>query len=382
MPHLKRLIKHVQHNYCCELLALAARDRVETTPKNQAMLVDTIKQLSKRDRQAYYDLARRIDQMTDDMGQELMARLVRNKSTFDSQYGPYNQAAWLFLHEPAMFEQAENERFADIARYGSRWDSFKVLTEVNQSPDLQTLKRELVRYFGYSDEVLVELFERQRVCIDGSVEELQQVMVYREGVPSLLKEVSPEQDSLQESFVKPAREYAFLWNAEKSELEVISRKKNEREQLACLFTSYALGILLTPEKIKKRALTLNALKEKPLLPFSRDEGIEKVSVTFLKLESQDKDGSFAIRSPSRKGLEKDVYQVVRENNKEVLLVDQELTVVEASIAVQYRQRPGERRARGMTIELKHPCSSNLHDLTEMERHLSWNKLKEWGLTHD
>ncbi|MGI9282431.1 MAG: hypothetical protein ACR2PX_22770 [Endozoicomonas sp.] len=388
MPHLKRVLKYVRDDYCRELLKLTGVTRAQRIIAHEPELSTTINlmeivaALDRRQRQAYSDLLRRIDQMTDEVGQELLARLVKNRAEYIDQGGPYNQAAWVLLHEQSIFEQAESERFADEARLTAKWDSFKVLSSVNQLPDLKGLNEYLTQHFGGDDEVLVELFERERPCIDGTTETLQQVMVYREGLPSLLKEVSKEKKALRETMVRPAREYAFLWNPKKGELEVVTRKKQEREQLAQLFTSKGLGIEQAPEKLERRQLTLNVLKSKPALPFTREEGIEQVSVSYLKFKSTRTHAFYTAQSPARKAHEKDVYQVMKEDELEFFLQCDHYSVAEASIAVKFRKKEGQSRANSTTIILKDPCTSNLQDLTERERYLSWNKLKEWGLTHD
>ncbi len=385
MPHVKRVLKYVRDDYCRELLQLTGVTRAQRIIAQEPEISTTVnlyEKLDKRQRQDFKDLARRIDQMTDEVGQEFLARLVKNRAEYQAQGDPYNQAAWVLLHEQSIFAQAESERFADEARLTAKWDSFRVLSNVNQLPDLEGLKEYLTQHFGGDDEVLVELFERERPSIDGTTESLQQVMVYREGVPSLLKEVSKEKKALRETMVRPAREYAFLWNPKKGELEVVTRKKQEREQLAQLFTSKGLGIELAPEKLERRQLTLNILKSNPVLPFTREEGIEQVSVSYLKFKSTRSSGAYTAQSPARKAHEKDVYQVMKEDEVEHFLNCDHYSIAEASIAVKFRKREGQSRGNSTTIILKDPCTSNLQDLTERERYLSWNKLKEWGLTHD
>ncbi|WP_252177223.1 hypothetical protein [Endozoicomonas sp. 4G] len=388
MPYLKRALKHVRDDYCRELLkrtGVTKAQRViayEPELSTTFDLMDAIGALDKRQRQAYRDLLRRIDQMADEVGQEFLARLVMNKSEYLAQNNPHTRAAWVLLHEQSIFEQAESERFADEARLTAKWDSFKVLSTVSQLPDLEELKEYLSQHFGGDDEVLVDLFERERPSIDGKIETLQQVMVYWEGLPSLLKEVSKKKKALRETMIRPAREYAFLWNPKKCELEVVTRKKQEREQLAQLFTSKALGVEEAPEKLKRRQLTLDVLKSKPVLPFNRQEGIKQVSVSYLKFKSTRSDAVYTAQSPAYKAHEKDVYQIMKEDETEHFLNCDQYSVVEASIAVKFRKRDGQNRANSTTITLKDPCTSNLQDLTERERYLSWNKLKEWGLTHD
>ena len=388
MPHLKRVLKYVRDDYCRELLKLTGVTRAqriiaqEPEISTTVNLKDAYANLDKRQRQTFNDLTRRIDQMTDEVGQEFLARLVKNRAEYIAQGDPYNQAAWVLLHEQSIFEQAESERFADEARLTAKWDSFKVLSSVDQMPDLDGLKEYLTQHFGGDDEVLVELFQRERPSIDGTIETLQQVMVYREGVPSLLKEVSKEKKTLRETMVRPAREYAFLWNSKKRELEVVTRRKQEREQLAQLFASKGLGVEQAPEKLERRGLSLDELKSQPALPFTRNEGIEQVSVSYLKFKSTRTRATYTVQSPARKAHEKDVYQVMEEDQQESYLQGSRYEVIEASIAVKFRKKEGQGRANSTTIILKAPCTSNLQDLTERERYLSWNKLKEWGLTHD
>ncbi|WP_257287946.1 hypothetical protein [Endozoicomonas sp. SESOKO2] len=388
MPYVKRVLKYVRDDYCRKLLQLTGVTKAqriiaqEPEISTTVNLVDTYANLDKRHRKTFEDLTRRIDQMTDEVGQEFLARLVKNKAEYTAQGDPYNKAAWALLHEQTLFEQAENERFADEARLTAKWDSFKVLSTVSQLPDLEGLKDYLTQHFGGDDEVLVDLFQRERPGIDGKIETLQQVMVYREGLPSLLKEVSKKKKALRETMIRPAREYAFLWNPKKGELEVVTRKKQEREQLAQLFTSKALGVKEAPQKLERRQLTLDVLKSNPVLPFNRQEGIEQVSVSYLKFKSTRSDAVYTAQSPAYKAHEKDVYQVMKEDETELFLNCDQYSVVEASIAVKFRKREGQNRANSTTITLKDPCTSNLQDLTERERYLSWNKLKEWGLTHD
>lgn len=312
MPHLKRVLKYVQDDYCRELLKRTGIKDVQRIialePKTRHTI--DLSDLTKRQKQDITDLTRRVDQMADEAGQELLSRLVKNQACYNSLDNPYTQAAWALLHEQPVFEQAENERFADEARLTAKWDSFRVLASVDQTPDIDRLQEYLTQHFGGEDAVLVELFDRERPRAGGGTEVIQQVMVYREGVPSLLKEVAKEQKALRESLIKPAREYAFLWNPKKQELEVVTRKKQEREQLAQLFTRRGLGIHKVPEKLVRRQLTLDILKTNPPLPFTREEGIEQVSVANLKFRSNRSHALYSAQSPARKAHEKDAYHSI------------------------------------------------------------------------
>ncbi|WP_419535648.1 hypothetical protein [Endozoicomonas sp.] len=384
MPHVKRVLKYVKDDYCRELLKRTgiteATQIIAREPTISTRIV--LDGMDKREQQPYHEQLKRIDRMSDEVGQELLSRLVRNQATYRAHNNPYNQAAWVLLHEQATFEQAESERFADEARLSAKWDHFRLLASVDQVPDLDGLREYLVQHFGGEDIVLVELFERERPCIDGTTETLQQVMVYREGVPSLLKEVSKEKRALRETMVKPAREYAFLWNPEKGELEVVTRRKQEREALAALFASKGLGVEQAPEKLQPRSLNLSALFSETPLAFNRQEGIEKVSVALLRFKSNTTNATYVVQSPPRKAHEKDAYQVMREDGVDCFLVGEQYSITEASIAVKFLPKNGQRRGRCITINLKSPYSSNLQELTEQERYLSWNKLREWGLTND
>ncbi|WP_175404664.1 hypothetical protein, partial [Endozoicomonas atrinae] len=207
MPHTQRILNHVDEDLCLQLIAhtcirkpvhIVSHEYPTTT---RIDLEEQVRAFDKKQKRIFDDIAQRIDLMRDDVGQELLGKLVEDQFALQRQNGPFNQAAWAFLNEPAAFEQAENERFADTARYTNRWDSFRVLAPIDQVPDIDGLREHLVTHFGGKDKVLVELFERHRPCIDGTLEHLMQVMVYREGLPSLLKEVSEDKPVLKETMV-------------------------------------------------------------------------------------------------------------------------------------------------------------------------------------
>jgi len=127
--------------------------------------------------------AERVCNLADEAGNTALLSVVQDQATFESLEVGYACSLWVFLNEPGSFRKAEEVRYTDHRRHGRAWDGF-VLTEnceVSTEPAALAAFTAAIRVRFRTDNVQVDVFERQRIGHDDDMTKLIQVAIYREG---------------------------------------------------------------------------------------------------------------------------------------------------------------------------------------------------------
>ena len=127
--------------------------------------------------------AERVTSLVDEAGQAALYSVAQNPDQLDALQNSHERSLWMFLHNPVGFRHAEEVRFTDERRRGRMWDGFI------GEPNL-TLRRDHVAVDAFkiairerfqSNNVHIDIFDRQRPTFEGAECALVQVTVYREG---------------------------------------------------------------------------------------------------------------------------------------------------------------------------------------------------------
>ena len=248
----------------------------------------------------------------DDLGQDILMAQVNDKISLKALDNPYDRAAWVFRNDPEAFKRAEHYYFHDAHRNSRMWEGYRLQTpcDLDKTKLHGSFHDQLKTYFGNTDELLLEVYDRELVDDDCS-HTLYQVMIYREGLPSLVNELG--QKALNARIIKPVRESALTWDPKTGEMEVVSRNREDRKKVAQLFASEVVGDSSDPDAIPLKQYDLEKLRSRPVFDSDITDGIASVAVTQLTLKSRRTRAFFSVKSPSRKGHDIDVYEALTQD---------------------------------------------------------------------
>ena len=319
----------------------------------------------------------------DDLGQDILLSLVKDKTTLKALDNPYDRAAWAFRHEPEAFKQAEHFYFHDRNRKSRMWEGYQLTTATvfEEHKLYGRFHDQLKSYFGNSDELLVECYERDEE-VEGQKRSFYQVMLYREGLPSIVNELGKK--VLQSRIIKPVRESALTWCPDTGEVEVVSQKQEDRKKVAQLFATEVVGHTGDPDRVPLKQYCLDPLYQRPAFDVDIQDGIHSVAVTRLTFRSTLNDGVLSLGSPSRKGHEVDVYEMLQEHDLMHFLARADLKICAARFSVKYRPvgLASTATARTLTFDISLPNRCNLKDRKHIEQVLNNRLLARWGLLQE
>ena len=173
----------------------------------------------------------------DDLGQEILLSVVSNKISLRALDNPYDRAVRVFRNDPQAFQTAEHYYFLDANRNTRMWDGFLLEKPgpLNESKLQGAFQEKLKAWFGHTDDLLIEVYHRPHDDPADSDYFIQQVMIYREGLPSIVNEM--HQQSLQTKVIKPVRESALVWDQMTGSLRSSPAEKTTgKKWLSCLLS--------------------------------------------------------------------------------------------------------------------------------------------------
>ncbi len=225
------------------------------------------------------------------------------------------------------------------------------------------------------------MYERPHEAPSGKVYTVYQVVIYREGMPSLVSEVDRKvgQNDLQSKIVKPARETTMVWDGVLRQLEIISNRKQDRDTVAQLFAEYVLACNDLPLVIPPRAYDLDVLRTLPRPSFACEpkDAISQVMVKGLVLRSRASGGIYRINVPGRGYQTKDIYELLAEDKRQDYLDGSLYEITGARISVRY-MKISEDRTRTRIVEITLPRGCNLKATSGIDKRLH-RLLDKWGL---
>ena len=387
MAALAKVIRYTSRQHCTGLFESVS---VQCPPHwadpvvEPKTIIQEAKALQPGDLEKIRAVSERIQRLCDDdLGQDILLSQVKDKSALKALSNPYDRAAWVFRNEPEAFRQVEHFYFHDRNRKSRMWEGYQLTTvaEFQEHKLYGTFHDQLKAYFGNTDELLVECYERNE-NVDGQRKSFYQIMIYREGLPSIVNELGEQ--TLKSHIIKPVRETALTWSPDTGGVEVVSQKQSDRKKVAELFATEVIGHSNDPDRLPLKQYCLDALYQRPVFDVDIQDGIDSVAVTRLTFRSRVSGGLLSVSSPSRKGHEVDVYKILQDDNLKHLLSSENLEICAARFSVKYRPfgLASKIMNRTLSFDISLPNRCNLKDRKHIEQVLNNRLLVRWGLLQE
>ena len=228
--------------------------------------------------------AERVTKMADEAGQNALFGVIADRATLDALGNAHDRALWMFLNDPAGFLHAEEARFTDERRRGRMWDGF--IGEPNgvlsrDAGAVEAFETAIRKRFA-SNNVHVDIFDRQRPTFAGEDCELVQIVVYREGLPD--DDLAfDEYGKLIRRPRRPVFEAAMTYEPETGVIEVVANDRESREDMVRFLARDLLGIEFQQERLPFRQYDLSVLLRPFDFPTDPSDGVAGVEVRLLRL---------------------------------------------------------------------------------------------------
>jgi len=326
--------------------------------------------------------AERVTKMADEAGQNALFGVVGDRTTLDDLGNAHDRALWMFLNDPTGFLHAEEARFTDERRRGRMWDGF--IGEPNgvlsrNAGAVAAFEAAIQKRFA-SNNVDIDIFDRQRPTFAGEDCELVQIVVYREGLPD--DDLAfDEHGKLIRRPRRPVFEAAMTYEHETGVIEVVANDRESREDMVRFLTRDLLGIEFRQERLPFRQYDLSVLQRPFDFPTDPSDGVAGVEVRLLRLMPIDSVGERVTLECLRKA-DRSIWDMAHDRfgGADPLLGGWVAT--QAKLAIRFHPTGGSRRVRTLPLTITMPHGCNLKDQTEREQLIGEKYLRRWGIVRD
>jgi hypothetical protein len=288
----------------------------------------------------------------------------------------------MFLNDPVGFLRAEEVRFTDERRRGRMWDGF--IGEPNgvlsrDAGAVEAFETAIRKRFA-SNNVHVDIFDRQRPTFAGEDCDLVQIVVYREGLPD--DDLAfDEHGKLIRRPRRPVFEAAMTYEPETGVIEVVANDRESREDMVRFLARDLLGIEFHQERLPFRHYDLSVLLKPHDFPTDPEDGIAAVEVKLLRLMPIDSVGERVTLECLRKA-DRSIWDMARERFGDADPLQGEWVATQAKLAIRFQPTSGSRRGRTLPLTITMPHGCNLKDQTEREQLIGERYLRRWGILRD
>jgi hypothetical protein len=341
-------------------------------------LLQAVDTMDRDERELLRHNAERINEMTDEEGQNALLSVVTDQNAFNARENAHDRAMWVFINNPTAFRHAEETRYANHNRLGRMWDGFVGPKNQNIASDplnMEMFRARLADIFGKDTKMKIEAYRREVIDEEDSVALIDQIVVYKEGLPDSYQEL--EKDELVVKIRRPVYELIICYEPENGVIEVIAQGKEQRESIARLFSEVLLGVEIEGARIPLRQYDISSLSKQRNFPTDPEDGIESVKVVSVKLKPTNGAGSLIIDIPSKHSAS--IHQQSQEWFQQNDPFKNGFIIHMAKIVVQFYPLPGERRGKAMPLKITMPNRCDLKSRTERERMIGEKYLQRWGL---
>lgn len=325
--------------------------------------------------------AERVTSMVDEAGQAALYSVAQNPDQLDTLQNSHERSLWMFLRDPVGFRHAEEVRFTDERRRGRMWDGFI------GEPNL-ILRRDQVAVDAFkiairerfqSNNVHIDIFDRQRPTFDGAECALVQVTVYREGRLDTRPEFINGQ--LDRRPWRPVFEAAVTYECATGVIEVVANDRESREDLVRLFARDLLATEFHQQRLPLRQFDLRILQHPFGFPTEPGDGIEFVRVNSLRLMPVDTVGERVTLECMRQATQT-IWQMAHERFGANSPLAGGWVVTQAKLTIRFHPDAGSRRGRTLPLTITMPHGCDLKDRTERECMIGEKYLRRWGIVRN
>lgn len=326
--------------------------------------------------------AERVNALADDAGQAALLSVADDRAKLDELANGHDRALWMFLNEPTRFRHAEEVRYTDERRRGRSWDGFIGTPYLNLRQDeasLDAFKAALRERFG-CNHIHVDIFERFRPTFDGEDCELVQIAIYREGLPD--DQLAFDADgALIRRAHRPVFEAAMTYEPATGVIEVVSKDRESREEMARFMARDLLGTEFQSEKVPLRTYDLAMLLQPFSFPTDAEDGVGSVEVKQLRLMPLGDPGERVTLECLRKA-DRTIWNMATEHFGSHSPLNGGWVVTQARLTIKFHPKGDARRGRTLPLTITMPHGCNLKEQTEAEQLIGEKYLRRWGILRD
>jgi hypothetical protein len=326
-------------------------------------------------------VAERVTGMADEAGETAIYSVARDPGFLDTLSNRYARALWMFINDATGFRHAEEVRYTDEKRHRRIWDGFVGEPNLEVRRDTGSIEtfKAAIRDRFQSNNVHIDLFDRQRAIYGESDCELVQAAVYREGRPDDVLEFVDGALDLRPR--RPVFEAAITYEAATGVIEVVANDRDSREDMVRMFARDLLASEFRQERLPFRHFSLEPLLQPFTFPTDIEDGIESVRVSYLRLMPIDTVGE-------RVGLEcmRQATRTIWDMATERFGASNPLlggwVITQAKFTIRFHPEPGTTRGKTLPLTITMPHGCDLKGRTERERMIGDKYLRRWGILRD
>ena len=361
---------------------VAPRDKVNCSGPRKDILAHVTRLIDEADEQSRHKClneADRISAMADEAGQAALYEFCEHTDLLENLKNGYARAAWMHTHEAASFQRAEEARFTDEHRRGRQWEGFvgqPGLALSSTADAIERFKTGIRECLG-SQNVHVDIFDRQRISFSGTKYSIVQVTVYREGRTDEFLEFS-DSGKLGRKARKLVYEAALTYESDSGVIEVVAGDRESREELVSLFAEEILGMGPKAQRLPFRQFNLDILLRPYDFPTDPGDGIESVRATLLRLMPLDSAGERVTLESSRIA-GRTIWDMATDRFGTNDPLGAGWLITKAKLVIRFHPDPGARRGKTLPLTVTMPHGCDLKERTERERLVGEKYLQRWLL---
>jgi hypothetical protein len=324
----------------------------------------------------------RISDMSDDAGQAALLGFAVDHRHLAGLPGGHARSAWIFINEPALFRRGEEARYSDERRRGRHWSGYEGEPQLALRRSQEALEgfKAAIRDHYKSQNVHVDLFERQKTTFKKETFLIIQATIYRDGFPDDVPEFV-DGGQLAWRPRKPVYEAAVTYEPQSGSVEVVAHEKESHSFLADTFAQRLLGTQSGQSPLPLKEYDLDILLRPYSFPTDAEDGIESVRVTQLRLMPFDSEGDrltleCAQRSPHT------IWDMAEQQfgGRDPLAGGWFPT--KAKIVIRFHPSAEARRGKVLPVTVAMPNGCDLKDRTVHENMIGLKYLQRWQLVKD
>lgn len=326
--------------------------------------------------------AERVNALADDAGQTALFSVAEDRAALEKLANGHDRALWMFLNAPTQFRHAEEVRYTDERRRGRSWDGFIGIPNLNLRQDeaaLDAFKVALRERFQ-CNHIHVDIFQRFRPTFDGDDCELVQIAIYREGLPDD-QLAFDDSGALIRRVHRPVFEAAMTYEPATGVIEVVSKDRESREEMARFMARDLLGTEFQSEKVPLRTYDLGMLLQPFSFPTDAEDGVDSVEVKQLRLMPLGSPGERVTLECLRKA-DRTIWNMTAEHFGSHDPLSGGWVVTQARLTIKFHPKGDARRGRTLPLTITMPHGCNLKEQTEAEQLVGEKYLRRWGILRD
>ena len=362
-------------------VASEAVNWTEATKNIAKPLLKAISELSDEEKAVHYDNAERVDEMTDEIGQNALLSVVSNvdREAYEKLEGAYDRALFIFLRDNKEFSKAENIRKADTYRKGQMWNGFigpKNITVSNKEEHIRAFKQKVVDYFRISGNVKVEVFTRDKHYEDRTDLKITHIMVYHEDLPTSFN-MFKDSETIVPMIIRPVVEMTLTYEPESGSIEVIAKGKECREDAAKMLSETLLNTKIDGQRIPLKQYDISKLLRPYNFPTDPEDGIESVKLQMLTLNPYDSYNKIILEVTAQE--KKTIYDISKEWFDVNDPLRKNFKLVKTKFVIHFAPDSENSRGKNIAVTISCPNGCDLKGKTHKEQLIGNKYLKKWGM---